>query len=1011
MSAESHRLSRRQFLSHAGGSLLLVGAVPVRGTSTEAPSEIRALRRALTDPPPAAGPMTRWWWFGGAVTPEEITRELTFMKEAGLRGAEIQPVYPVAVDDPERGIRHLRYYSDEWFAVLRHAVREARRLGLQLDFTLGSGWPYGGPFIPTSLAARRLRVLSQDVAGPREYAWDLTPQLTGDDRIVAVVRVGVGPNAALDLGRSRVLVGQPRSEVAQGLRRGSFVRTRVEEGTWRLMVFLDSPTGQQVKRPTLGMEGNVLDHHSREAMALFLRSAGDRVVDALRSEADPPFHSVFCDSLEVYGADWTEDFLAEFEARRGYDLGAYLPALWHEAGDLAPHIRHDTRLTLSELNLERFFVPLVQWAEKRGMKARIQAHGAAGDVMQGYGLAHIPEGENIFLGDRYQVNLRHRRLASSAAHLYGKPLASSETYTWLRTPLFTTTLEMMKPATDAVLLDGLNHIVNHGYSYSPPQAGEPGWSFYASTEVNHTNTWWRHYPHLARYVRRACALLQQGVSVNPVAVYLPLPDLYARFGVGGLHVDVEAEGFIDAGLLAGLRQGGYDFDLVHDHALADLATVEGGALRAGTARYPVVIVPGARFMPPESAERLAELVRAGGHVILLERLPEGAAGIRDRKERSASVRRAFEGLWGGPPAPGDVARAGSGTATLAGNVAAVLARLGMVLPPDFRIVEPAEDAGTRRDAAVENVGFVHRRRGGCDWYFVANVSSHTQDLRVAFAVGHRSPELFDLETGEVVTPLVFDYAASGGQRTTEVELRLEPFESCVLAFGTAHDSPLLTRAGWPGRLRLARVGNAIEATGLAPANAEHAFRLASGRVHRFAVEDVPPEQSVPGPWRLVLGEGAVIRLDALRSWVELPEGRAFSGWGTYETEFEGPRLSDDLEWVLDLGTVHETAEVFLNGKGLGAAWKGLRRLPCGAALAPGRNRLRVEVANLWIHDMVARPAPDRRALEETFGIRWGRYGEVPPEPLPPAGLLGPVRLLPYKRVSVRIPEENEAVSS
>ncbi len=65
----------------------------------------------------------------------------------------------------------------------------------------------------------------------------------------------------------------------------------------------------------------------------------------------------------------------------------------------------------------------------------------------------------------------------------------------------------MKPATDAVLLDGLNHIVNHGYSYSPPEAGEPGWAFYASTEANHTNTWWRHYPHLARYVQRTCALL------------------------------------------------------------------------------------------------------------------------------------------------------------------------------------------------------------------------------------------------------------------------------------------------------------------------------------------------------------------------------------------------------------------------------------------------------------------------------------------------------------------------
>ena len=111
--------------------------------------------------------MTRWWWFGGAVTPAEITRELTFMRDAGLGGAEIQPLYPLAVDDAARGIRNLRYFTDEWYEVLRHTIREGRRLGLEIDFTLGSGWPYGGPFIPTSLSARRLAVLTRDVVGRR----------------------------------------------------------------------------------------------------------------------------------------------------------------------------------------------------------------------------------------------------------------------------------------------------------------------------------------------------------------------------------------------------------------------------------------------------------------------------------------------------------------------------------------------------------------------------------------------------------------------------------------------------------------------------------------------------------------------------------------------------------------------------------------------------------------------------------------------------------------------------
>ena len=1006
MPSKPRSFGRREFLSRAGRSGVLA-LTPMRSVeawaSAEAAgdSDLGILRKLFSNPPSAAKPMTRWWWFGGAVTPEEITRELTFMKEAGLRGAEIQPVYPVAIDDPVGGIKNLDYHSEEFRSALRHAVREARRLGLQLDFTLGSGWPYGGPFIPTSLAARRLRVLSQDVVGPRDYAWDLTPQLTGDERIVAIVATPVLSDARLDVARSRVLADQPTSELLQGVRRGSFVRARVEEGTWRLMVFLDSPTGQQVKRPTLGMEGNVLDHHSREAMALFLRAAGDRVMDALGKDDTPPFHAVFCDSLEVYGADWTKDFLAEFQKRRGYDLAPYLPALWHEAGAPTPHVRHDAHLTLSELNLDYFFDPLVAWAEKRGMKARIQAHGAPGDVMQAYGRAHIPEGENIFLGDRYQVNLRHRRLASSAAHLYGKPLASSETYTWLRTPLFVTTLEQMKPATDAVLLDGLNHIVNHGYSYSPPQAGEPGWFFYASTEANHTTPWWRHYPHLARYVQRACALLQAGVAVNPVAVYLPVSDLFAQFGAGGLHIDVEAEGLLDAALLLGLRQAGYDFDMVHDHALATLARVEGGELRAGTARYPVVIVPAARYMPPESASRLAELVRGGGHLIFVERLPEGAAGLRDRDERTARLRRELEGLFGGVPAAGDVARAGAGTVALVADRATALARLERVLPPDFRILEPAAERGEERRAAVENVGFVHRRLGACDLYFVANLSDRGQDLRVRFAAGHREPERFELETGEAIAPLVYEYVTRAGEKATDVELRLEPFESCFVVFGTSAEAPWLTRTTGPGTWRIRRDAAGFVATGLASANGEHAWRRRSGHDLRVVVSGLPPPVEVSGPWTLALGGHPRVVLRALRSWTELPEGRAFSGWGVYETDFDALETPADVEWMIDLGTVHETAEISLNGQPLGAAWKGRRRVACGRALRPGSNRLRVEVANLWIHDVASRPAPDYRALEETFGIRWGRYGEVPPEIMPPAGLLGPVRLMPLKRIAVR----------
>jgi alpha-L-rhamnosidase len=944
--------------------------------------------------------MTRWWWFGGAVAPEEITRELQLMRDAGLGGVEIQPLYPVAVDDAAHGIRNIRYFSDEWYELLRHAIREGRRLGLDVDLTLGSGWPYGGPFIPTSLSARRLAVFTRDVVGPRPLEWRLTPHLTGDDRIVGVVAAPVGQDEGPELSRSLLLTDQPRPHPGDPREERGMVAWAAPEGEWRVYVLVDQPTGQQVKRPTLGMEGPVLDHFSAEALQVFLRAAGDRVMDEVTRGGAPGFRSIFCDSLEVYGADWTGKLLSEFRRRRGYDLGPYLPALWQEAGPDTPHVRYDYHLTLSDLMLDSFFRPLVDWSERRGMKARVQAHGALADVLQAYGVAHIPEGENIFLGDRYMVNLRHRRLASSAAHLYGRPLVSGETYTWLRTPLFMTTLEQMKAATDSTFLDGLNHLVNHGYSYSPPAAGEPGWAFYASTEINHTNTWWRHYPHVAGYVRRAQALLREGVSVNPVGVYLPLPDVFAGQGAGGLHMDVEFERQLGPEFLFGLRTAGFDFDLVHDHALLALARVEGGRLRAGTAAFSAVVVPAARLMPPASLARLAELAEAGGHVIFVERVPEGTPGLPDRAARDAELRATLARVWGAEkPVPGATRTTrGGGSVSLVADNAAAFARLATVLPPDFRIVSVGEGtAAAILAAARQDVGFLHRRSGAADHYLVANVSGEAYALRVQLGAGHRAPRRWDAATG-LQSALAYEYVSAGSHRVTEIELRLDPFESCFVVFGTSSAAPVVTRTPFAGPFR----HSGSEIVGRLGAGS-HALVLGTKRRHPVVVDGLPSPVAVDRGWTLRLGPGSPVALPHLVSWNDLPAGRGFSGWGTYEVAFDVPAGGEDVEWEIDLGTVHETAEVTLNGKALGVAWKRPRRLDCGATLRAGRNELRVEVANLWIHQMLTRPTPPEwKAVDETFGIRWGRYGEVKPESVPPSGLLGPVRLVPWKRVRIRV---------
>ncbi|MGB9604486.1 MAG: glycosyl hydrolase, partial [Bryobacteraceae bacterium] len=111
---------------------------------------------AFRNPPDEARAMVRWWWFGPAVTKAGLEREMKLMRDGGFGGFEVQPVYPLTLDDPARGLINLRYLSPEFLDMVRFTGETARRLGLRMDMTLGSGWPFGGPHIPLELAAGRL---------------------------------------------------------------------------------------------------------------------------------------------------------------------------------------------------------------------------------------------------------------------------------------------------------------------------------------------------------------------------------------------------------------------------------------------------------------------------------------------------------------------------------------------------------------------------------------------------------------------------------------------------------------------------------------------------------------------------------------------------------------------------------------------------------------------------------------------------------------------------------------
>jgi hypothetical protein len=679
-------------------SCLLPFLVLAQGNAPASPA-VAEVQRLFAKPPDDSRILMRWWWFGPSVTTEELEAEMRRMKEGGIGGFELAVVYPMALDDPARGLRNERYLSPEFLEKVAFASRKARDLGLRMDVTIGSGWSYGGPYITPDLAAARLRSDRREIAPDRTSV--ARPVPFEGDRLIAAF-VGRGSLAEVD----------PTSFRELDVSGAGPIPLPPGDGPRLVLLYFSGPTGQVVKRAAVGAEGYVLDHYQRAAVEKHLREAGDKLIAA----AGPGgVRAVFCDSLEVYGADWTGDMLAEFRKRRGYDLRGALPYLEYDVGERSEALRRDFGRTLTELYEERFLLPMREWAQRQGVLFRIQNYGEPPASLASSRHADLIDGE----GWNFRT-LTSSRWASSASHLLGKPVTASETWTWLHSPAFRATPLDVKAEADQHFLSGINQLIGHGWPYSPPPAGTPGWPFYAAAVLSDKNPWWPVMPDVAAYLQRLSFLLRQGEPVAEVALYAPTEDAWSTFKPGTpRHVSlfqkiVEAVG---PNVVPAVLDAGHGFDLVDD------GTLEEAKRRA----YAAIVLPGVRWMPEATKRWLADHARGGGTVLAVRRKPEGEWPLLELVSEDD-----------------------------------LSARLARVVPPDVTLTPPAPV-----------VGFVHRRLPDADLYFLANSGNRPITVRARFRAATPHAERWDPMTGRVER-----LAQPGG----EITIDFEPYGSRVVVF-------------------------------------------------------------------------------------------------------------------------------------------------------------------------------------------------------------------------------------
>lgn len=939
----------------------MAAAGPATGSQA---ADSASIRQQFQAPARQYRPLVRWWWPGNDVTEAELRREIGVLDKAGFGGAEIQAFVkgfpPDFLEAHQQQINS--FATPSFFQHVAAAVDEARRHGMFVDYTFGSGWPFGGgDAITPELASIELRWTRLSVEGPAALNERLQiPSINDGDplhpaeylkalpegwaermkkrtRVQAVVAVrGEAPQSIFH----HNAVGQAVSQPGQ-LKKGTSVdltahldaegnlQWQVPPGTWQIFVFCSLPTGQSVNAGAGPGPQLVLDHLNAAAFAAHAKRVGDAAIPYLGQYFGNGLRAIFCDSLEV-GARlfWSDDFLAEFQRRRGYDLLPYLPLLDVQNHDepfgefvelpvfemegMGGAVREDYRQTVSELITERFYEHFNQWAHEHKLLSRTQAHGAPADVLRIYGEADIPETEDLYDEGGYDF----LKMAASAAHIYGRAIVGSESFVWPGAA-FETTPEKMKVATDELITAGTNAILYHGFPYLIPEFPAPGWHPFSgvwgdgnySSHFNELNPLWPYFADLNAYITRLQYISQVGSDVAAVALY------WNAVAHGAQEMPPAPR------LNRAMLDAGYNYDHMNPDSLLHCTVRDRMLVTAGGAGYRALVLPALDSMEAAAAERLREFAGAGLPLVFAGPAPARASGLRDNAAEAERVQSAIQSLRG---------LANVYFASGAGDAVAMLRKAAS---PNVRFQS-------------SSLPFMQKRIGRLNFYFFRNPSDARQHLVAGFEA-EGEPELWDAWTGKTA-PIPGSRRRDGW---VQVELDLEPLSSALIVFDPENKAAAGRAPASEKLVRLEEIGTAgweLAATGLAPSGKTAVVHRALPRLIDWSLDD---------------------------------ELRGLSGRGVYTTGFTVAAGDAGRRLILDLGDVKDVAEVRVNGQQAATLLLRPYRADISAWVRTGENQLEVTVTNTLFNSMV---------LRQPRVFRPGAAGN--PSGLMSAGLIGPVQL-------------------
>lgn len=597
------------------------------------------------------------------------------------------------------------------------------------------------------------------------------------------------------------------------------------------------------------------------------------------------------DSWECGSQNWSENFTAEFNKRRGYDLTPYLAVYAGIPVDnvgTSEKVLRDIRTTAAELVVDVFYDVIARKAKEYDcyLSAESVAPTMVSDGLLHYQAVDFPMGE-FWLNSPTHDKPNDMLDAIHGGHIYGKNIIQAEGFTELR-GTWDETPAMIKTLLDRNYALGINRIFYHVNTHNPYLDRKPGMTLDGiGLFFQRDNTWWSDGGKgLTDYMRRAQSLLQYGKPVVDIAVFtgeeMPrrsvLPDRLVNSlpGIfGEERVRSEKERLANVGQplrtmpvkvshsanmadpdkwINPLR--GYNYDSMNKDALLRLAKVENGRIvLPGGASYSMLVLPLASQLMPDTI--LSDEVRA-------------------------KVRE--------------------------------LTAAGVIVPQLPYLNDDFTAYGIERDVVVpEDVAWTHRRsdEDNVDIYFISNQQMQPREFVASFRVNGRKPELWDAVTGSIDRSP--DWQCNSGR--TDVSLKLNPAESVFVVFS----------------------GSTDETSGKAPDTESITIPLDADK------------------WDIVFNTtGRKIETDSLFDWTTHNDNdvKYYSGTALYTTSFDMSEVKTGDRIVLNLEGLHDVAAVNVNGHDCGVVWTAPYIIDITDAVREGKNELSISVTNTWANALL-----------------------------------------------------------